>query len=56
MPEPCFPHRAPIQGLWPLKVVLVQGLKQGGAYEGDQLDEAHDVALLRLAKYQLALH
>ena len=35
MPVPCFPRRAPIQGLWPLKAVLVQGVQQGGAYEGD---------------------
>ena len=55
MPEPHFPHRAPIQGLRPLKAVLVWGLQQGRAHEGDQLDEARNVAILYSAKYQQAL-
>ena len=55
MPKPFFPRRAPIQGLRPLEAVLVRRLQQGGAQEGAQLDEAHNVALLRSTKYQQAL-
>ena len=31
MPEPCFPHQAPIQGLRHHEAVLVWRLQQGGA-------------------------